>query len=179
MKSKLAAVALASLIPLAIPSQAASQAPLRNELAMQLPLIATRAIAWAEEQERQAARQGARLTPEQQEIARRVGVREPGKIRLVVVDRIPLPEEAALKMAAGKAGLVPASAAGITLGYAVLVRRGYENNPRLLSHEFRHVAQYEQQGGIREFLNLHLRQLAEFGYEDSPFEVDARAHEIR
>ena len=89
----------------------------------------------------------------------------------------PLPDEPALKAAALQVGLSPASAAGMTIGYAVVVRRGYETSTRLLSHEFRHVAQYEASGGIRPFLAVHLADLAAFGYEDSPFEVDARAHE--
>jgi hypothetical protein len=68
--------------------------------------------------------------------------------------------------------------AGLTLGYVVFVRGGFEADIRLLSHEFRHVAQYEACGGIPNFLAAHLRHLVAFGYEDSPFEVDARAHEI-
>lgn len=38
--------------------------------------------------------------------------------------------------------------------------------------------QYEARGGIAPFLQQHLADLARFGYEDSPFEVDARAHEV-
>jgi hypothetical protein len=41
-----------------------------------------------------------------------------------------------------------------------------------------HVAQYEACGGIGGFLAVHLADLVAFGYEDSPFEVDARAHEV-
>lgn len=44
-------------------------------------------------------------------------------------------------------------------------------------HEFRHVAQYEAKGGIAGFLAEHLQHLVRFGYEESPFERDARAHE--
>jgi hypothetical protein len=33
-------------------------------------------------------------------------------------------------------------------------------------------------GGIAAFLAVHLADLVAFGYEDSPFEVDARAHEV-
>jgi len=94
-----------------------------------------------------------------------------------VVDRIPLPDEPQLRAAALEVGLSPSSALGMTLGYTVMVVRGYEDNVRLLSHEFRHVAQYEASGGIRPFLGVHLADLVAFGYHDSPFEVDARAHE--
>lgn len=141
--------------------------------------IAPRAMEWAERVSTGALQSGQVLSARQQEIARKSGVRNPGAIRMLVVDEIPLPEEPALKSAAARVGLAQSSAAGMTLGYAVLVHRGYENDVRLLSHEFRHVAQYEGVGGIRAFLAIHLPHLLEYGYEDSPFEVDARAHEIQ
>jgi hypothetical protein len=98
-------------------------------------------------------------------------------VRVLVVDAIPLPDEPHLKAAAMQVGLSQAWAAGMTLGHAVLVRRGYENDVRLLSHEFRHVAQYEAAGSVRAFLAVHLEHLAKYGYDDAPFELDARAHE--
>jgi hypothetical protein len=149
----------------------------REQLAAQLPLIAERTIAWAKVQEASSLEHGAQLTLEQQKLARSVGVRSPERIRLVVVDRIPLPDEPVLREAAQGVGLSQSWAAGLTLGHAVIVRRGFERDPRLLSHEFRHVAQYETVGGIGPFLVSHLKSLVEKGYENSPFEVDARAHE--
>ena len=71
------------------------------------------------------------------------------------------------------------AADGMTLGYAVLVKRGAERDARLLRHELRHVAQYESAGGIRPFLAIHIPDLMRHGYRDSPFERDARAHERR
>jgi hypothetical protein len=74
-------------------------------------------------------------------------------------------------------GLGEDNVTGLTLGYAIFVRRGHERDPRLLSHELRHVAQYEAAGGIAPFLAKHLVDLVQHGYDDSPYEVDARAHE--
>ena len=152
--------------------------PVKNPaLAAQLSVMAPRVVAWAEKLSADGRARGAALESSQLRIARASGVRDPEKIRVVVVDRIPLPDEPELKAAALKVGLSPASALGMTVGYTVVVVRGYEDNVRLLSHEFRHVAQYEACGGIAPFLAMHLADLAAFGYEDSPFEVDARAHE--
>lgn len=67
----------------------------------------------------------------------------------------------------------------MTLGHTIFLRRGYEKDLRVASHELRHVAQYEASGGIAGFLAVHLADLVAFGYDDSPFEVDARAHELR
>jgi len=163
------------------PAACATRAVASNAspLATQLPVLIPRVVAWAEEQSSRAIATGAPIPVDLARMATEVGVRVPGEIRLVVVDEIPLPDEPALKAAAGKVGLSQSWAAGLTLGYAVFVRKGYEKDPRILSHEFRHVAQYEACGGVGAFMALHLGHLAELGYEASPFEVDARAHEPR
>jgi len=147
------------------------------DLSAELPRIAPRVIQWAQVQAGRALAAGAPLTPAQMGLARRVGVKAPERVRIVVVDEIPLPDEPALKAASAQVGLSQSSAAGLTLGHAVIVRRGFEADARLLSHEFRHVAQYEAKGGIPAFLGEHLRHLVRFGYDDSPFERDAREHE--
>ena len=163
---------------LAAQAMALHAEPVKNPaLAAQLSVIAPRVVTWAEKFSAEGRAKGVALTAAQQRIARASGVRDPASIRIVVVDRIPLPDEPELRAAALKVGLSQSSALGMTLGYAVVVVRGYEGNVRLLSHEFRHVAQYEACGGIAPFLTMHLADLAAFGYEDSPFEVDARAHE--
>jgi hypothetical protein len=167
-----AALAAASLEVCAAPPAAPA-----TPLAAQLTTLTPRVIAWAEKLSSEGRASGIPLTPALARMAHAAGVRDPGNIRLVVVERIPLPDEPALRAAALKVGLSQSSALGMTLGYVVVVRRGYEDNVRLLSHEFRHVAQYEACGGIAPFLEVHLADLAAFGYEDSPFEVDARAHE--
>ena len=139
--------------------------------------LAPRAIAWAEREAAIVAVEGRPLTSAQSALAKSVGVAHPERIRIQAVDRFPLPQEADVKAAALRIGLARPSVVGLTLGHSVLVRRGYENDAQLLSHEFRHVFQYESRGGIAPFLAQHIRDLAQFGYDDSPFEVDARRYE--
>ena len=169
------AAAFSSTFVSASPS-AAAQVP-HPQIAAQLSMLAPAAIAWAERTSAETLKSGAPLPARLQDLARANGVRDPDKVRVVVMDRIPLPEEPQLKAAALGVGLSASWASGMTLGYAVMIRRGFEDDVRVLSHELRHVAQYEACGGIKPFLSIHLANLAEFGYEDSPFEVDARAHE--
>jgi hypothetical protein len=40
------------------------------------------------------------------------------------------------------------------------------------------AAMYERAGSISRYLPLYLRQIVEHGYDDAPFEVDARMHEL-
>ena len=149
------------------------------DLAAALPTLMPRAITWAAQQAALSAQRGRTLTPVLIQLAQFVKVRRPENIRVDIVDSMPLPDDELLRAAALQVGLFGREMAGLTLGYSVLVKRGCENDMTLLSHEFRHVSQYEACGSIDAFLGVHLRHLVAYGYEDSPFEVDARAHEYR
>ena len=168
-----------TLAALALGAAAAmsNAAPLSPELAARAPTIAALAADWAERYAAESLAAGRPLSAAEQEIARRVGVREPARIRIRLAPELPAPTEPLLVAAAARIGLMPQAASGMTLGYAVILRVGSENDHRLLAHEFRHVAQYEARGGIRPFLAEHIPHLMQHGYEDSPYEVDARAHE--
>ncbi len=146
------------------------------DLRTALPSLLPRAIEWAVARSQEAAAQGKSLSEGEIAIARAVGVRQPELIRVAVVDNLPLPEDSALRAAALQTGLLGPHMAGLTLGYSVLVCRGHET-VHLLSHEFRHVHQYERFGSIAAFLPVYLKQIVEFGYENAPFEIEARAHE--
>ena len=142
-----------------------------------LPQILPHAIAWAEFQSQHVASLGTALPDKFIDIARRVGVQHPELIRVKLVDQLPIPEEPILRQAALETGLLGPNMVGLTLGYSILLVQGHES-VRLISHECRHVHQYEVFGSIEKFLPVYLQQIVEFGYENAPLEVDARAHEI-
>lgn len=146
------------------------------DLQSALPLLLPKAIAWAEEQAQQAASSGRALTEREREIARSVGVAQPERVRVVLVDSLPLPEEPTLRAAALQAGLLGPGMVGLTLGHSVFICSGHETL-RLLSHELRHVYQYEQAGSIATFLPGYLQQVVRLGYSNTTFERDATMHE--
>ena len=146
------------------------------DLRAALPMLLPRAIAWAEAEANGIGSKGKALSEEALRIARNVGVEHPELIRVALVEALPSPDDPILKSAAVQTGLVGSHMAGLTLGYSVFVRRGYDTW-RLLSHEFRHVFQYEQAGSIAAFLPVYLQQIVQFGYARAPLELDARAHE--
>ncbi len=149
------------------------------DLRDELPKLLPGAIAWAEDRARKAAEVGTPLTASEQEIARGVGVARPERVRVEMVgDSLPMPDDPTLREAAMQAGLLGPGMIGLTLGYSIFICRGHKT-PRLLSHELRHVHQYEQHGSIAGFLPLYLQQVIEVGYRDAPFERDAREHELR
>ena len=100
----------------------------------------------------------------------------PEKIRLSFVAQLPLPSDPMLRQAALQTGLLGPNMIGLTLGYGIYICHGH-NSSRLLSHECRHVHQYEQAGSIAAYLPKYLQQIAQFGYTNAPYEVDARENE--
>jgi hypothetical protein len=147
------------------------------DLRSSLPQLAPKAIAWAETQSENALRSGRSLDETFLSIAKGVGVAHPEQIRILDVARLPMPDDPHLKQAAVATGLLGPGMVGLTLGYAVLVCPGYGRDVRLLSHEFRHVYQYEQAGSIAAFLPVYLQQIVTVGYQNAAYERDARAHE--
>ena len=146
------------------------------DLRTALPVILPKAIAWAEAQYSSISQVGQPLNKALLAVARNVGVLHPDRIRVVEVPSLPLPEDPELKEAALATGLLGPGMIGLTLGYGIYVCRDHRS-VRLLSHEFRHVYQYEQAGSIAAFLPIYLKQIVSFGYANAPFELDAKAHE--
>jgi hypothetical protein len=136
-----------------------------------------KAITWAESKSAEIIAKGVPLSDFDRKLAHLVGVRDPESIRILKVPVIPLPEDPELRQAAFAAGMLGANTIGLTLGYGIYLARGHKTN-RLVSHECRHVNQYEVAGSIRTFLPQYLAQIAAYGYEQAPYEVDARTHEI-
>ena len=146
------------------------------DLHINLPRLIPRAITWAEEMAADVASRGKSLGQSDLLIAKAVGVQQADRIRVLLVDQIPLPSDPELKAAAIQAKLLGPDVEGLTLGYSILICHGRLCR-RLLSHECRHVFQYEKAGSIALFLPLYLESVVQVGYWDSTYERDARKHE--
>jgi len=155
-----------------VPPRRASSVRQHPVLSRLLP----RAIAWAEAQSQEICARGAPLSPQQLPLAIAVGVTRPELVRVCEVNRVPAPEDPELRETALDLGLLGPTMIGITFGYGIYLMNGHVTN-RLVSHECRHVQQYEAAGSIAAFLPVYLDQLLTFGYDDAPLEVDARSHE--
>jgi hypothetical protein len=142
-----------------------------------LALILPKTLAWANEQSQQGLAVGRVLTPREIEDAGLVGVAAPEKIRLALVDEVPMPDDPMLREVVIRTGLLNQDIAGLTLGYAIFITPRHLSR-RLLTHECRHVHQYEMAGSIDQFMPEYLRQITTFGYLTAPFEIDATQHEL-
>ena len=145
-----------------------------------LKMLLPMACAWAEEQETIILRDGVELTPSLLEDAQRVGISKPHRVRLRVVEQMPLPPHPVLRGAAEQLGLISPLTIGLTLRYGIFIRSDYWGDRRLVVHELAHVAQYERLGGFRAFLERYLDEcIRPPGYPFGPLEEEAKKAELR
>lgn len=142
-----------------------------------MPLLVPKAIAWAQEQSHLILRGGVSLNEKGAALAMRSGVAEPGLVRIKYVSELPMPEDQLLREVAEATGLIGPNMAGMTLGHGIFIVERHAD-VRLISHELRHVQQYERFGSIEAFMPVYLAQIASVGYYDAPLEQDARAYEV-
>jgi hypothetical protein len=133
-----------------------------------------RACAWAAEQEEIILRGGVPLSDELTADARKIGVRAPERVRMMVVEEIPAPDDERLRLAAEAVGLLSPATIGLALRYGIFVRSDYWGDRRLIVHELVHVWQCERLGGLREFLEKYLSECVTVGYPGAPMEQEAR-----
>ncbi len=142
-------------------------------LVSQFEILLPLATAWAAEEQQQILRTGVPLLEAEISEARRVGVKEPERVRLLKVETIPAPTHPSLQAACRATNFVPAMPRGLTVFYGVFVRSDYWRDRHLIAHELVHVAQYERLGGIEPFLRQYLFECATVGYAASPLEGEA------
>lgn len=136
-----------------------------------LPLVSR----WVDAQQRHALPQGVALNALQRLDATRAGVRDPARIRVLVVPEIPAVSRGWTGLVARLFRPLTRDTVGITFGSAILIRRGHERDRALLIHELAHAAQYERFGGTRGFLAAYLEECLRVGYPHGPLEQEAAA----
>lgn len=139
-----------------------------------LKLLLPMACLWAEEQETIILRDGVALTASQLVDARRIGISNPERVRLRVVDEIPMPSHPQLRQAAESTMLLSPLTVGLTLRYGIYIRADCWGDRRLVVHELAHTAQYERLGGFRPFLEKYLLECIAPGYPHGPLEQEAK-----
>jgi len=144
-----------------------------NSLLTTLPVLLPVACAWAEKQEFIMLERGTPLNEGQSADARRAGVAQPEKIRMIRAEALPQPEDEDVMFVAKRIGLYSALSKGISVGYGICIRHGFWDDRLELVHECVHIAQYERLGGIRPFLTVYLRECIDPGYPFGRLEQEA------
>jgi hypothetical protein len=121
-----------------------------------LKRLAPLAYQWAKTQEEFILKHGAPLAPGQVADAQRCGVHDSSRVRVLVVDRIPLPEDAELAEAARHAQIITDASRTAAFGHGIIIRADSWHSRELLLHSLVHVAQCERSGGLESFVEQYL-----------------------
>ena len=88
--------------------------------------------------------------------ARRAGVQDCERVRVLVVDRIPLPENSELAEAARRTRIITADTRCVGFGHAIIIRAEAWGDRELLVHNLVHIAQCERSGGLEQWVQYYL-----------------------
>ncbi len=138
-------------------------------------------IDWAYETDRKGLEIGAPLDEKALSLAYDIGIEHPEKIRLVYVDEVPFPHDNFALRTLGEVlgfigeGIVNNAQA---FGYSIYIRKGYDLTRPKLAHELVHVLQIER-SSLDRVTTQHFTDLAEYGYEKAPLEVEASEANIK
>jgi hypothetical protein len=133
------------------------------------------AYQWAKTQEEIILAYGQCLSARQASDAFEVGVKDWQRIRLLIVDRIPLPDHAELSELAVRTQILTPMSRAFTLGHGIFIRADSWGDRELLVHNFVHVAQCERADGLEQWVHKYLtdrRTCTEFTLGE--FESEAR-----
>ena len=114
------------------------------------------AYQWAKTQEELVLTHGIPLTPQQILDARRAGVRDCERIRILIVDRIPLPEDGALAEATRRSRILTQDTRCTGFGHAIIIRADAWGDRELLLHNLVHIAQCERSGALEQWIRDYL-----------------------
>lgn len=138
--------------------------------------ILSKAVVWAEYQSSLILRDGVPLSDKESELAIRMGVANPQRVRILTGIEFPRPNDLQLLAYIEQAGFYKPEMHGFTLGHGIFIKDG-RRAYRLVSHECRHVHQYEKHGSIEAFLRVYFLQINQVGYANAPLEIDAYENE--
>ena len=139
------------------------------------------AYQWAKAQEQFILARGAPLGTRHTADARQVGVQDCSRVKVLVVDRIPLPDNTELAEASRRTHIVTDASRGVTIGHGIMIRADCWGDRELILHQLVHVAQCERSGGLEPFVQEYLcdrHTCAKFTIGSLEDEARRIAHEI-
>ena len=114
------------------------------------------AYQWAKAQEEFVLARGNPLGPRHARDADLAGVQDCARLRVLVVDRIPLPEDPELAKASKRIGIITEDTRCVGLGHALIIRGDAWNDRELILHNLVHIAQCERCGGLEQWVHQYL-----------------------
>jgi hypothetical protein len=133
------------------------------------------ACEWAHDHEQLILLHGAPLGSQHLADARLAGVKNPSRIRVLIVDRIPLPSNAQLAEVAREKQILTTASRGCAFGYGMIIRADSWGDRELLLHQLVHVAQYERTHNLAACIREYVCERANSPeFTTGPLEEEAR-----
>jgi hypothetical protein len=114
------------------------------------------AYEWAKAQEEFVLAHGNPLSPRHTHDAGLAGVQDCDRVRVLVVDRIPLPDNPELAAASKRIGIITGDTRCAGFGHALIIRVDAWNDRELILHNLVHIAQSERCGGLEPWVHQYL-----------------------
>lgn len=114
------------------------------------------AYEWAKRQEEFVLAHGHPLGSTHAWDAHLAGVQDCARIRVLVVDRIPFPDDPKLADTARRLRIITEDTRCMGFGHALIVRGDSWNDRELIVHNLVHIAQCERSGGLEQWCHLYL-----------------------
>ena len=114
------------------------------------------ACEWVRAQEQLILSRGFPLDGRYAADADRIGIRDVDRVRILVVDRVPLPDDESLAAAARQTQIITAASRAVALGHGIIIRADAWNDRELMLHQLVHIAQCERSGGLEPFVQEYL-----------------------
>lgn len=142
------------------------------EIQVKIDHFFPRVLPWYEAVEAEFLPQGRPLSQQKIEIARKLGVQNPSRVRVAVLETFPMPSDPELLVEARRYGLGIQYEGGRTNGYVIMLKSWVVEDKTVLVHELVHVGQQDRMGRVA-FLRRYLIEMEMLGYSRSPLELEA------
>lgn len=133
------------------------------------------AATWAAEQEERIVTHGVALDSRYAEDAAQVGVKDFSRVRVLIVEKVDLPDDAELAEASRRHQIITETSRAIAIGYGIIIRGDCWTDRELMIHQLVHVAQRERCANTVEYIGqyLHDRESCRW-FTIGSFEDEAR-----
>jgi len=113
------------------------------------------------------------LSSEETVFARNLGILQIEKIRIYHASNILLSKSKWLNAWMKKRNFI-SDPAGLSLRYGIFIHEDYSDHLEIIKHELVHTMQYEERGGIFNFMVQYFYECFYYGYYQAPMEIQAR-----
>lgn len=136
-------------------------------LAPKVENLLPRVLEWYTRVETELLPQGRLLSETEMKIARQLGVIRPERVRIIVLETFPMPEDRVLRAETKRYGLGSAAEGARAIGYVIMLKPRYAKSSMIIAHEPVHVSQHDRLGRAA-FLRRYITEMEMLGYFRSP-----------